>query len=314
MIDEKIRAWFNRFASNNNLTPAEALRMLNNAELEGLRWTLAEYIAYGRENALNGAWVKELENASAKVHIQRLEALKLQVMGELEKLGNTTSETVNDHIIKTYQDNLYKAAYEIQKGTGVGIDFLKINTDKVNVIIHKPWAVNGENFSELLWRDKNKMINTTYQALTRMALTGGNPETAIKEISHTLKVSRANAGRVVMTESAVFANNANLEAMKRNGVKEYKVVETLDSLTCDVCGKHDGEHYPLSRYEVGVTAPVFHPNCRGSIAPYKVALYADILEGVGKRAARGKDGKTVLIDRNITFDEWKERFLKDEQP
>ena len=65
-------------ASNNGVTLAEAKRILNAKELAELKWDVNQYIQYGQENAINGTWVKQLENASARFHISRLEALKLQ--------------------------------------------------------------------------------------------------------------------------------------------------------------------------------------------------------------------------------------------
>lgn len=77
-LEGQIAAWYQRFASNNGVTLAEAKRMLNAKELAELKWDVNQYIQYGQENAINGTWVKQLENASARFHISRLEALKLQ--------------------------------------------------------------------------------------------------------------------------------------------------------------------------------------------------------------------------------------------
>lgn len=66
-----------------------------------------------------------------------------------------------------------------------------------------------------------------------------------------------------MTESAAFANQARRDCMKELGVEQYEIVETLDSHTCETCGLLDGKHYKMSEFEVGVTAPPFHPWCRG---------------------------------------------------
>ncbi|MFV0519747.1 MAG: phage head morphogenesis protein, partial [Lachnospirales bacterium] len=79
-----IEKWVNRLAVNNELNIVDARELLNKSELAEFRWTLEEYIKYGEENAINQKWIKELENASARVHIQRLEALKLQSQKQLE--------------------------------------------------------------------------------------------------------------------------------------------------------------------------------------------------------------------------------------
>ena len=78
VINEKINAWYQRYAENNNISMLDAKKSLNAKDLKELKWDVEEYIEKGRNNAFSGEWVKELENASAKAHISRLEALELQ--------------------------------------------------------------------------------------------------------------------------------------------------------------------------------------------------------------------------------------------
>ena len=90
--------------------------------------------------------------------------------------------------------------------------------------------------------------------------------------------------------------------MSELGVEEYQVLETLDLKTCNTCGDMDGRHFPMKEYMVGVTAPPFHPNCRGTTCPY-------LDEESGERAARGEDGKTYYVPENMTYEEWKKKFI-----
>ncbi|HAT7994160.1 TPA: phage head morphogenesis protein, partial [Clostridioides difficile] len=88
-IEKDVLAWYNRFAKNEGISLLEAKKLLNTRELEEFKWSVEEYIKYGKENAINQKWMKELENASARVHITRLEALKLQIQQQVEVLyGN----------------------------------------------------------------------------------------------------------------------------------------------------------------------------------------------------------------------------------
>lgn len=66
----------------------------------------------------------------------------------------------------------------------------------------------------------------------------------------------------------------------------------------------DGQHFPMTDYEPGVTAPPFHPNCRSVTAPYFEDNYG------GQRAARGEDGKTYYVPDNMTYPKWKESFVE----
>ena len=81
-IAKEINAWYGRLADNNGVSIEEARKLLNANELKEFKWDVDQYIKYGEENALNGNWMKELENASAKVHISRLEEINLRIKAE----------------------------------------------------------------------------------------------------------------------------------------------------------------------------------------------------------------------------------------
>ena len=63
----------------------------------------------------------------------------------------------------------------------------------------------------------------------------------------------------------------------------------------------DGKVFPMSKYEVGSTAPPFHPWCRCCTAPY----FED-MKGIGERFARDPEtGKTYTVPKDMTYKEWK---------
>ena len=84
----------------------------------------------------------------------------------------------------------------------------------------------------------------------------------------TMNVSKAKAGRLVMTETAYFSSAAQKECFKELDVEKYEIVATLDGHTSDICQEMDGKVFQMSEYEEGVTAPPFHVNCRSCTAPY----------------------------------------------
>ncbi len=306
-INGKISAWYQRLADNNGISMQEAKKLLNAQELKEFQWNVDDYIKYGKENKINGAWEKELENASARVHIGRLEALKIEIQQEAEKLYGNCIDEIDQHIRNTYTSDFYHTAYEIQKGIGVGTTINRLDPRIVEMIVCKPWAVDGKNFSDRLWENKTKLINNLHNSLSRMCITGEAPDRAIAEIAKQMKVSRAQVGRVVMTESAAVANKARQDCMKELDVEQFEVVETFDSHTCETCGGMDGKHFPMTEFQIGVTAPPFHPNCRGCTCPY----FDDEFDSVGERAARGEDGKTYYVPGDMTYEEWKNSFVDD---
>ena len=308
IIEEKINAWYQRYANNNNISLLEARKSLNDKELKELKWDVEEYIKKGRENAFSGEWVKKLENASAKAHISRLEALELQCRQQAETAFGNLNDEVSKHIKDVYKNSYYRTAFEIQKGVGVGSSFATLNDKLIEKVVNKPWLADGKNFSDRIWGNKTQLINQLHTSLSQMCITGAGPDKAISQIASKMNVSKANAGRLVMTESAYFSSTAQKECFKKLDVERYEIVATLDGHTSDICQEMDGKVFKMSEYEEGVTAPPFHVNCRSCTAPY----FDDEFTKGEQRAARDEEGDTYYVPADMTYKEWKKKYVKSE--
>lgn len=305
-LEGQIAAWYQRFASNNRVTLAEAKRMLNAKELAELKWDVNQYIQYGQENAINGTWVKQLENASARFHISRLEALKLQTQQSIEVMFGNQLDSIDSTMRNVYKSGYYHTAYEIQKGVGVGWDFSALDDKQISKVINKPWAVDGKNFSERIWGNRQKLVNELNNTMTQNIILGKDPQKAIDEIARKMNTSKTNAGRLVMTEEAFFSSAAQKDCFDELDVEQFEIVATLDSHTSDICRGMDGKHFPMSEWKVGVTAPPFHVHCRSTTVPY----FDDEFDAVGERAARDEEtGKTYFVPGNMTYKEWEKAFV-----
>lgn len=298
-VESQIGAWYQRFAKDNGITLAEARKLLTTQELKEFRWSVEEYIKHGQENAVSQAWLKQLKNASARVHVSRLDSLKLQLQQQAELLHGTQAEDLTESLAELYQRGYYHTAFEIQKGLGVGWSLHGLTDTQIRKVLSRPWTLDGQTFSDRIWTNKSSLINSVNTQLTQMIMRGSAPDRAIKAIADRFQVSKRQAGRLVMTETAAFANEARKDCFKDLGVEKYVIVETLDGDTCPLCGQLDGKVYPMSEYAVGVTAPPFHPWCRGTTAPW-----FDDLQGLGVRAARDEQGKYYEVPREMTYSQW----------
>lgn len=142
----QLSAWYQRFADNNEISLAEARKLLNSSELAEFRWTVEEYIKHGEENALTGAWMKELENASARVHISRLDALKIQLQQQAELLYSNQLDALDAAARQTYTGSFYHTAYEIQRGLGVGWTMQAINESAIQKVLSGPGLPTARHF------------------------------------------------------------------------------------------------------------------------------------------------------------------------
>lgn len=301
-VQKEIEAWYGRFAVNNQISLADARKLLTTGQLEEFRWTVDQYIQAGKKAGLDAAWLKRLENASAKVHISRLEAVQMEIQQQLELLyGNQVDEI--DSLLKKVVGNGYThTAFEIQKGIGLGWDMTALNQQKLETLISKPWTTDGRTFRDRCWVNKTDLVNTINTQMVQGMLRGDSPEKTIQAIQKQFGVSRYKARRLVHTETSYFNAQATKEAYKDLNIEKIEILETLDSRTCSVCGGLDGTVIPLSQYEPGVTVPPFHPNCRGTTCPY----YDDM---DGERAARNAEGKVYYVPANMDYQAWKAAFV-----
>lgn len=305
-IDKAIRRWYTRYLVNNDdINLAEAKRRLAKRELEEFKWDVQEYIRKGRENGVSADWEKQLENASARVPISRLEALKMELQQYIEEVYGQEQTAVQRHLEDTYRDTYYHQAFEIYQGIGVGWTFAEIDEDYLAKVLAKPWAPDRYNFSQRIWKNKDKLLSNAHQIISRHLILGSDPQKPIDELAQVMGVSKRNAGRLVMTESAYFAGEARKDCFNALGVERYKIIATLDLKTSAICREMDGKVFRQSEYEAGTTAPPFHPNCRTTTAPY----YED-MEGLGERAARDPEtGKTYRVPASMTYNEWYEKYV-----
>lgn len=309
-LEKDIEYWLGRIAKNNDISLSGAKELLSKKELQEFKWTVEEYIQRGKENEVSGQWLKQLENASARVHIQRLEALKIQIQDRIENMYTTRDRSMEDYLCRVYKDTYYHTVFEIDKGVeSIQSSFNKLDDRKVLQIIHKPWAVDGKDFSTRIWEDKANLVNTLHTGLTQAFIRGGNLDDVVNDISQfvssKIKNKKYVASRLVTTESAAYASKAQEQAYKDLSVDKYEILATLDLHTSDICQDLDGKIFDRKDYQVGVTAPPFHPNCRTVTVPW----FPDDVD-TGERAARGKDGKVGYVPQNMTYKEWYNKYVE----
>lgn len=307
-IENKINSWYVRFANNNEITINEAKKLLNSNELKEFKWDVQEYIKYGHENELNELWMKELENASTKYHISRLEALKIQTQQTMEKLFGNELDEVDNLTKNSYINNYFHTMFEYQKGFNVGFNVTNIDQNKLSKIVNKPWAVDEKNFSERIWGNKTKLINELHNELTKMCLTGKSPDESIKYLSKKFNTSKAQAGNLIMTENAYFSQLAQKDCFNALDVEKYEIVATLDSHTSEICKEQDGKIYDMKDYQPGITAPPFHNYCRSTTVPH----FDDDFDLKGERAARDEDGKTYYVSDKMKYDDWYKKYVQNQ--
>lgn len=301
-IQRDIEVFYQRFAINNEISMAEARRLLSGQELKEFRMTLEEFIEKAKNNA-DGRWTRELNNVYYKTRVSRLEALLVQIRQQVEMLAAGQQQGIKELLADVYEDTYYRTLYEIQKGTGIGVSFARIDQDALEKVLSTEFV--GSNWSQRIWANRDKLA---YELRTRLAqafIRGDSAERVARDLAERMRVSYSNAERLVQTESAFFVHQATWDGYKASGVvQKYEILATLDHRTSEICRSMDGRVFNLNEKEVGVNYPPFHPRCRTTVVPY----FDDEIN-VGERIARDKGGRVYYVPGDMTYDEWYARYV-----
>lgn len=295
---------YNKLAANNGVSMAEAKKMLTTNELKEFRWTVDEYIKYGKENAISGAWMKELENASLRYRISRLEAMKVQMQHHAECVMAKEADGMTKMLSDMYTEGYYKTGHMVQTGLGVGHSFAQVDRQQVDKVLSRPWAPDGKNFSERIWgQHRPQLVNDLHKGLSQMIARGESPDKLIQMISEKYNVSKKRAGNLVMTEAAYFSAKADQDSFKELDVEEQQFCATLDSHTSPICRDMDGQVIATKDVIIGTNAPPLHCRCRSVMTPY-------FEDNITSRMARNEEGKSERIPEDLSYHEWEEKYVK----
>ena len=280
-------------------------KILSDTELEDFRDSINSYIEFGKEHGLDQSWITELERLTLSRRVTRLQAMRVHIRANAEMLYCNELNDSRNLMEELYEESYNKTAFLLSIGLGLLVDFKTLDKEKINKVISTPWIADGINLSERIWsKHRTTLIHDLEKGLTQMIIRGESPDKLIKFITKKYNVSKAVAGRLVLTESAYVSSLGQKEMFKQSGVKYYQIVATLDERTSEICRYMDGKVFKTSEYEIGVTANPFHPNCRTTTAPWFENLE------IKERAARDENGKTIYVDGDMTYDDWYKKFVE----
>lgn len=309
-IEKDINDFYMKFAHENNITFQQAKQILTTSERQAFQMKLEEYIKYGSKNGLSKEWMKKLKNASTVHRITRLQALQYQFRQQIEKLEAIKEYGLTNTLKDIYKEGYYRTAYEIQRASGIGSAFSRIDERKIEKVLAKPWAADGKNFSERIWgQDRTQLLYQLENRFSQGMIRGESPQKIIKDIQKALNSSEYATRRLVMTESAFFASASRKETYNKLEVKQYKILAVLDTKTSTVCRDMDGKVFDVKDYQPGLNANPFHANCRTTTAPY----FDDKFTQQQERSARDENGRTYYVPADMTYKEWYSKYVKDTQ-
>lgn len=285
------------------ISEAEAKKILNAAgngtTLQNLRAAANRVSDPTKRDALLNA----IDSAGAyRYRITRIEALNKDIAKQCRELYKTENRQVTSALRNVAEESYYREIFGIQKDTGLGFSFSNFSQRDVDRILRSNWS--GGNYSQRIWKDVNGMTERLKRELLVSMLSGRSGEKTARIFQEQFGVNAYCARRIVRTESAYVANAAQATAYDEAGIERYRFVATLDSRTCECCAALDGKVFELAKAKPGTNYPPMHPFCRSTT----IADFGDEeLTGLERRA-KDKDGNTIRVPANMTYEQWREQY------
>ena len=290
-ITERINLYYARYADEYGVTLADSKKILSTSELRNFKMSLEEF----REKALNNEddkWTKELDEEYLRSRISRLDALKFEINNKINELSGKHTKDATRHLKEVFEDTYSKTVTIFGENFGIGNNFAPVDDKTIEQVIYSRWT-NQDNFAGRISTNKAALLSSLNKTITQGLIVGLSSDDMVKKLMKETKISRNRAINLIQTETTFIIGQANTKMYKDFGVKQYEVIETLDSSTCETCAEMDGKRFKVSEKQEGLNSPPFHPRCRGTTVP--VSKYEHIW-GESDRIARDDEGNTYYIN------------------
>lgn len=202
------------------------------------------YSKYGKDGVITYAearkWISEQN------HQRRLTALMIYLSGEF------ASTLMN---AKTEFEKMLKLV--IGKETG----FFGV-TIELDEVLNMMWGADDLNWLKRLEADFDLWQVYIANDWKRSMLQGKHLDDVLKLLDKRFTSIEYVVNTLGLTESTAIGSLARRKIFTELGITKYQFYTKPDERRCETCGAMHGLVFPISAYEVGVTASPIHPRCR----------------------------------------------------
>lgn len=300
---KQIEGIFNRFASKHHLTRDEAINLLSEADSRDFEKLLEAY--KNKTGAQKREVLAELEAPAYKNRMKRLDDIDKSINRLINAVASKERAAIDKTMRKVYESSYHHAVYEAARMSGLDLQTGPIDEGALETILKKKWS--GQNYSERVWNNTQKVADAIKEELMIGALTGKTEKEMTDSINEQFLSGRNKARRLVRTESSYIHNEAHFQAYKDYGIEEYRFVATLDLRTSQICRERDGNVYRVNDKKIGVNAPPMHPWCRSTTI---MNLDDETMHNLERFARDPVTGERMKVPADETYKEWHKRMVE----
>lgn len=323
-IQGQIEKLYQRFANAEQISLAEAKRLVSDADFRRIDWEAMLEKSKSQCEQLKEDLPDEVKRNLERQHqeldqtmkayakrgrVSYLELRSMEIDRIMVNLYDSQQQNIYDFLTSEYDDGYYRSIYNTQQRIGFGRDFTRPNEKAVNTAILNRY--DKRNFSKSLYAHCTNFSEELRSNLVTGLITGENLDKMAARIHKRMDVTYSAAKTLVRTETAYIYERSTMAGYNECGIEWYEFLATLDYTTSEICQEMDGKHFKVKDAVPGKNFPPMHPNCRSTTVcwfPEETAKKSKTT-----RVAKNGNGKYYEVPADMTYKEWRGRH-KDKTP
>ena len=318
-ILQEIEKLYRRFSDAENVTLAEAKRMIRGADFKKIDFKAMVSESLKLLGELKGKdqlpgdvaarmerrhmeLEKKLTLYARRGEISYLELKCTEIDRILLGLYDRNQLSMYDFLKSEWEDGYYRQIFNTQQYMGFGKDFIRPNTRAVERAVLGRY--DKKDYSKRLYEHCSHFSEDLRRNLTVGLIRGESLDKMAARIHKRMGVAESAARTLVRTESAYVIEQATMKAYEQCGIEWYEYLATLDGKTTPMCQELDGKHFKVA--VPGENCPPMHPNCRSTT----VCWFAQEEEkkAVTQRIAKDENGSYYQVPADMTYPQWEARY------
>lgn len=201
------------------------------------------YQKYGTDGVMTYADARKI--VSDKDRRKRINVLMLDIQREfvnLQSLMEVVFDELEEKILTTEFD-----FFDVERP-----DDFKLNR----------WGADNTTWDVRLDSDIRVWMYNVQKDVKQALTKGASVDEVLEDLDKRFGTIERVTKRLIISESSAFTTIARKDIFKTLGAKSYRYYTKADERVCGECGPMHGKTFPMAAYEIGVTAPPIHPNCR----------------------------------------------------
>ncbi|WP_171034377.1 minor capsid protein [Marinilactibacillus psychrotolerans] len=287
-IDKDIASYYAKYAKDDVIEYRKLVVGLDKKEKDLLYQDVEKFVKKRPEHA-------DLMPVRKSVYkLNRLEGLQLSARQRLLELGSIEQSEFDNALKDSYERGYLSSMEGLENKEA----FFRVDDKVMQATLNAGW-IDGANYSDRIWSNKDKLIKTLNNEIRDGLVRGESYKSMIDILQNRTEVGKSDTKRLVFTESAHILNEANAQAFQDAGIKKYELTAVLDSKTSPTCRNIDGQQFLFSQRVVGINAPPFHPYCRTTQIPVENSEIVDDLKTLDDSATHKelRENGKALADR-----------------